>query len=323
MMLIILFVTLIIIRIVNPREVKTERIIYDYSLDANLDYKVYLKENEIFDANYLEMGGMYLTQLTDFLEITYDFRFLSQDTANLSYSYEIYPYIESVSGAGDNRDILWIKDYPDIASSKKTTDETRVNQSYSYIVRLDDYLAFVKEIQDLYQVSSEDTLVLNLQGKIYITVEDNVISKNFEQKIYIPLTQKLYKITSGEDVSIEDNLIEFDISFNRINLVAIVGLVLSFTILLLSIKFITLKEPKLEREIVLDKIYKEHASRLVKLINLTNDQIQPILIEKFKDLLIIADEIVQPIFYYEMDTNNVKVVDFMIFDSKRCYKFTL
>ena len=67
---------------------ESEKIV-KYSEKSNLDYKVYLVENEFYDEPYLDKDMLYVANLIDKILIDFDYNFESDDKENIDFDYKI------------------------------------------------------------------------------------------------------------------------------------------------------------------------------------------------------------------------------------------
>ncbi|QVK21599.1 hypothetical protein KHQ82_04560 [Mycoplasmatota bacterium] len=322
-LLILLFGILSILRYFSPKEVETEDSIYDYNFEGALDYYVYLKPNTIYDKHYLESDRLYISELTDFIDVRFNLNYSALEDAEISYNYVIYPSIESSTAQNSDDDIIWTKNYDNVSSAQEKFVGNEFIMSNNYKLYLDDYISFIDEVYKELDINTSNNLIINFKGNLIIEYDGKISSQEFSQRLEIPLKQKIYKIISDENFEISESIIELNIETSRTNIVALVVFICSIIMLILSIKFISIKEPKTDREITINKIFNEHSERLVQLATLTYDIPKLIVVDDFKDLLKIADEITQPIFYYIKDTNNNKIIEFLVFDNERSYSFIL
>ena len=59
-----------------------------YQESNNIDYKVYLKENNFFDDEYMLPGKTYITSLIDHIEVDFDYNIGFNDTIDADYKYK-------------------------------------------------------------------------------------------------------------------------------------------------------------------------------------------------------------------------------------------
>lgn len=68
--------------------------IYSYGTNFNLNYDVYLKENEFIENKKLQMGQVYVTDLIDYLDLQVQFQYKGSQTSDISYKYNIKGILE-------------------------------------------------------------------------------------------------------------------------------------------------------------------------------------------------------------------------------------
>ena len=66
---------------ISPNKDKSG-VIMDYTSSGNLDYKVYLKQNDFIDNSYLNAGEAYILDLIDHIEISSLYSFKSTVKTN-------------------------------------------------------------------------------------------------------------------------------------------------------------------------------------------------------------------------------------------------
>ena len=88
----------------------------DYTFDKlpfseknQIDYKVYLKENNFFDTKYLGMNQAYITSLIDYLDVNFNYNLVLDESRNGSYTY----YIKGIMSADiqNSSSSYWKKEY--------------------------------------------------------------------------------------------------------------------------------------------------------------------------------------------------------------------
>ena len=63
--------------------------VIQYKEKSNLDYKVYLLENDFYDKDYLGKDMLYVASLIDKIEIDFDYLFESDEKENLDFTYSV------------------------------------------------------------------------------------------------------------------------------------------------------------------------------------------------------------------------------------------
>ena len=57
-----------IVKAVNPEQASREKL-YSYNYTSNLNYKVYLKNNQFFTSPYIGMNKQYISSLIDHIDV--------------------------------------------------------------------------------------------------------------------------------------------------------------------------------------------------------------------------------------------------------------
>ena len=74
-----------------------------------IDYKVYLKDNDFFETEYLEKNKTYITNLIDHINVDFNYKIQFDHPVEGEYKYYVYATIESKKTNGDAN--YWSKDY--------------------------------------------------------------------------------------------------------------------------------------------------------------------------------------------------------------------
>lgn len=210
-----------------------------YSDSSNLDYKVYLKENDYYESEYLGKDKQYISSLIDYISTDYTYSFTTEEDVDLSYSYYV---MATLSIANSNGKEIFTKD-------EKLIDDTEIAQSNNIFkinqnVKIDyqSYNKLAKEFIDEYGITSEATLNVSLIVNVTGTVNgyDKNISENKVITLEIPLTQKTvdismnYTLSNNKDATIQyqetniDNKPMFALSVFAIciDILTIIGIIL-------------------------------------------------------------------------------------------------
>ena len=68
-----------------------------YKEDSDIDYKVYLKQNDFFEENYLDDNNRYIASLIDYINATFKYNILMEDKdVDFKYNYRIESNVEVI-----------------------------------------------------------------------------------------------------------------------------------------------------------------------------------------------------------------------------------
>ena len=112
-----------------------------YQESNNIDYKVYLKENNFFDDEYMLPGKTYITSLIDHIEVDFDYNIGFNDTIDADYKYKIIAKIEANKSDTTSKSNYWTKEYTLVEENLKSITK----------VKTDDFLPIVKEIEKIFR----------------------------------------------------------------------------------------------------------------------------------------------------------------------------
>ena len=101
-----------IVKALNPKQAGREKL-YSYNYTSNLNYKVYLKNNQFFTAPYIGMNKQYIASLIDHIDVDAVYNFQSTEELNYNYNYEIVATAKGLYQNTDGEDVeVWSKEYP-------------------------------------------------------------------------------------------------------------------------------------------------------------------------------------------------------------------
>lgn len=283
----------------------TEQKVINYDEKSNLDYKVYLKENDFYETPYLGKNMLYIASLIDKINIDFNYHFTSSENINLDFNYNIIGKL--VISDSEEKNTYYEKEYK-LLNDKKISMENNNNQIINENVAIDyDYYNnLANNFKMTFGVNTTSNLIIYLS--INKTGNDSQTMNNTSlMLIKIPLSEKAinikmdYKeidnsstILSGSYITI-DNLVYITAS--------IIFIILSIVALIKSIKLISLLMPNNKN------IYDKYVNRLLmeydRLIVETStkplfDNKEIIKIEKFQELLDVRDNLKLPITYYSV-----------------------
>lgn len=122
---IVLLIVLIFPSVFLLKSSFTANSILSYTEKGNVDYKVYLKENNFYTDKYLGKNMTYITSLVDYIDIDFNYNFDTNEKANLDYTYSIYANL--VITPEDNSKVLFDENYILVDDISK-----RVSNDYDY-----------------------------------------------------------------------------------------------------------------------------------------------------------------------------------------------
>lgn len=303
-----IFLTLLLLLIGSYYLIKSINVLsvlnVNYREKSNLDYKVYLKNNEFYDSEYLGKGMSYVASLIDKITADFNYTFDIDKESNIDFDYDITA--ELVISDSNKNNIFLKKEYILLKSTKEKMNNSKqysINKSIS--IDYDYYNAIANKFRISYGVETRSDLniYLNIHEKNSENNSFKLENKNV-MALTIPLSQKSINITLDyKDINKTSQVIKNSeiIINNYINLAIgtasiLVG-IMEF-IHLINLLLLT-KNKKTNYDKYINKILNEYDRLIVETTTAPNIQDKNIIkINKFEELLDVRDNLKLPIKYF-------------------------
>lgn len=185
------------------KEIHTEEdTLYSYELTADSEYKVYLTENNIYEAEWLEEGRMYARKLTDHIELLIKLSLTGTGTVTPSIegSYQLNAVLEGYYTEENEKKTIYEKKFP-LKEGELTQDESgNINLEEPLSISLEEYAGYLVEIEETLGGSTDKNFYVELSGKVVINAPDETQEKEFSYKLAIPVEpgSSFYSINKPE-----------------------------------------------------------------------------------------------------------------------------
>ena len=194
---------------------KNQLEVLHYEDDSDLSYKVWLKENEFYDEQYVEQENQYISELIDNIEADFEYEFKLQEDLSYNYDYGITA-TASVTDSKTGKTIYEFSEPIVERKNNKTNDEILINENIE--INYNKYNELMKKFVSQYDLKNVDS---NLNVKMDVNVDGD--TKKFNKKgitvmgVKIPLTTNTVSIdTSYESLNSEKIIpIESSIPLNK------------------------------------------------------------------------------------------------------------
>ena len=297
-----------------------------YKEENNIDYKVYLKENDFFGEPYIEKGKTYITSFIDYIHIDYEYNINLTESVNSTCKYKVVAQIEAnkSEGAGGN---YWTKKY-DV--TKETKDEINNKSNYTITQSVDiDYNKYNEILNEFKKRAG----INNSEGilKVYLVIDSDVSGKEVDTEIdsklmlQLPLSQMAIEATIDSDVNNNVKEVSKVTRDRGILYLGLITLGLSFIAMGIFCIWIYFRNKGVyarsnKYELEINKILSTYDSIIVnteKELNLEDYNI--IEVESFQELIDAHSEIRMPINYYHTDYYS----EFILLNDKTAWKYAL
>jgi len=277
-----------------------------YTENSNLDYKVYLKENEFFKENYLEKDNQYIASLIEYVEANFVYELVSsQQNVDFDYEYAIMADVEVKEKGSHN---LLYEYQEELIKNKKysanTSNAFKINEKLS--IDYNKYNDLIKKFVDTYDLEGcNATLTINM----YVEILDDEFKYNEQNKtpvitLSIPLTTKTMAIDIESNAVNQNDINIYKTMYNSEALFGAVIFLVAGLVLILKLKRFT-KDTESETALYnmkLRKIMMSYSSYIQKIGNEYDFGKRQILeVRVFEDLLQIRETINQPVLMEEKE----------------------
>lgn len=299
-----------------------------YNETGNIDYKVYLKSNDDYNAPFLEKGRKYIASLIDHIDVNYDYKFKADKNMRYVCNY----YIMALATIVDS-DEKPIYEKEECLLNKKTKEFTGEEAPLSEKISLDygEYNKIISDFSSKYLLTGNKN---NLKVTMYIELKaqngemDSQIVDKSEMYLDVPLTTQ----TLAVDLSykeIDDHGEKVEVSKNKT--INIISIVLGIILLLISLGYFYIimanRRAKLRMLSSYEKekaeIFKKYADIISNIDDFSSVKTDGLIdVDKFSDLLNIRDCIDKPILFTEIEDKNKNAL-FMVVDNEITYRYIL
>lgn len=282
-----------------------------YKENSNLDYKVYLKDNEFYESPYLGKDMIYIASLIDSIKVDFNYLFSIDMDSNVDFTYGIYGKLIIADESGQNT--YFEKEY-NLLDSKKVSMENAKSKEIAESISIDyDYYnRLANDFKMSYAVDTTSYLKVYLKiMKINASTEEKfALNDNDELVITIPLSEKSIEIkmdytnlNETSQILANSSLAVDDKTELVISVVLLIGSLIFFVKLLQLLSLLKVRKNKFDKYI--NKLLVEYDRLIVETVsspNLSDNNV--IKIKKFEELLDVRDNLKLPIMYYNLTSHH-------------------
>ena len=295
-----------------------------YKEDNNVSYKVFLKENNYFDSNYLEEGKTYIASLIDYINIDYTYKLDFTEEVSGSYKYFLRATVKA-NKPNNEEGTYWSKDYNLKDEVTREFEDTRA------VVITDseniDYATYNKILSDFKKDYDLDT---DGELEIALVVETFVNNDSFKKKIpsklslSIPLLEKAVNANISKNVVDNANCIVSKLPKDKmlytiIKTIGIFVILLSIVLAIGSVIRYRIFSRNNEFELQLNRLLTNHDSIIASVEELPDiSDYNVVDVVSFNELLDVYNEVRMPINYCRV--GKVKAI-FLIINDNMAWKY--
>ena len=287
---------------IRPNTRTEEVVVNSYNITTAASYRVHLKENNVFEEEFLEEGRVYPSAITDFINIDFKSELAMTNALSISGDYIIQAVLEGYQTGKDEEKVpVYEKIYPIIDGRviESVTSSASINESLS--IDRAAYRNYAQEIENALGGETGKDFYVELSGKYIVDGEE----KAFSYRIDIPINNdKFYEIRKAEPVEDsgdikESNLVNVMPAFSSYAIFILLLFVAAGIIVFVRFFTSNMEGKELEQK-KLSELMRKYGSRMVCIENLPDiSQKSEIRVKSITDLIELADEIREPVLYIE------------------------
>lgn len=332
MRLIILSISLLLcfsfsLILINKSVIKKEVEMLKYSEKVDVDYLVYLKENEFYEEPFLESGMNYVASLIDHISVFFDYNFKASEKIDAIFYYDIDAELAIKDAKGEKK--ILSKEYNLINNKVITNDATNsisisgqsVDIDYNY------YNEIAQKFKKSYNIDSISELIVTMSIRKMTDIDFDGFDQVKKISLTIPLTQKAINIKLIPSENNDNTKIINTGGYQIINKtflgLSILLMLLSLFIIFRIFKLLLLilpKKTKLDKKV--NKILKTYDRLIANVTTFPNlKEYKVVKVTDFNELVDIRDNLKRPIFYYNVKKG--EKCHFYITDENTIYLLTM
>ena len=301
-----------------------------YNEIGDVDYRVYLKENDYYDESYLDAGMQYIASLINTINVDFNYEVHTTEELDYHYNYEITANLV-VTDRNNSSRVLYER--PEALVSNKTVQVTDNNFVINEDVDIDydEYNDYVNAFKSDYALNVDSNLVITLSVTTVGDYEPTGDELNLDNEISItiPLSEQTIDIAMQTEDNIDNNGVISNVTESGITspvsfIAGIIFDLIGIALFGVAVYIYLSNNPKDIYETEVNKILKNYDRLIVtsKRPNINENEFQKVIrVTSIEELIDAYETTKQPIIYYEVIPGEKSY--FVIINGDILYKLTI
>jgi len=307
--------------LLTARYTEVEEIYYNYKSTGSIDYKVYLKPNTMYDEAYLEKDRYYIFRFIDRIEMNFNYKYEANADGDLSAKYSVIAYLQGLHG--DENEVLWSKKFVLVPEKTTRIQDSTFEISFGLPVYLDNYTSLKEELYMESEVNAPVVLNIVFDVNTVAQTEKGTVEDTVSPSLNIPIGNTVIRIDGQPTATGENKIsqtVKHRLPVNKGLIYSLAGLAAAFLVVAILVSSAKTAPPPDEFEKTIARIFKEYSERLAGMEHTISYQFSEVInVSSIDDMIKIADEIGQPVFYYKVNSSVERKIEFFVFDNNRVY----
>lgn len=255
-----------------------------YTVDAEADYMVYLKDNDYYAEKFLPSGMQYVANLISVMLVELDYKFETEDDLQVEYGYEIVALAKAAE-RDDEAKVLYEETQVLKTRELSTAEDGRIEISEKVNLDYQKYYNYMNDFRSDLGVAAKCFLEL----KMIVTLSGDVKAED-EIVLEIPISGQTISVTTnagkiGREVKVGKEETEIFVRNWSLIIVGSVIIVISLVLIVAIIYYHATRYNENLYEKALRKILKEYDTLIVEGSETIYEQLNVVRVESFKELL--------------------------------------
>jgi|WetSurMetagenome_2_1015567.scaffolds.fasta_scaffold112066_2 hypothetical protein len=268
-----------------------------YTQTGSYTYRVYLKNNTLYDASFLLPGqGEYFKQIIDGINASITYTYQSNRSGGINGNYSIDAEIKTD---------LWTKKYPLTEPTPFSSNNQTATITQQFLVNSSFYDQIVGQINtETGVIAPNPLLIIHTNIILSQATDQGTIHAQLSPELSMTLTQKTLDIsenlTSSKTGALSRQTTQYhEAVIMQKNIFTVVAV--SVAIILCAVLMFTKSKPdeKNETERTIKRIYKKNGDWIVKTLTPPPTALQHLLrLASIEDIIKIGEDLNKPLFHY-------------------------
>ena len=284
--------------------------VVNYNEKGALNYRVYLKENNFYETNYLDENMIYVANLIDNINLDFNYDFNIEEPTELTFTYQVLADLV-ISSQNGNSNFLE-KTYN--LTTEKTlplNNQKDLNINENIKIDYDYYNSIANNYKAMYSVDTNSYLRVYVKVNKKNNETDEVVinDSNEMASIMIPLSQRAVEFTlntqntDSNNKAVSDSKLIFNSNNFAIELVFAILAIVSLVKIIKLLVLLTERKNSFDKYVL--KLLKEYDRLIVETTTgLDFSKYNRIKVKSFEELLDVRDNLKLPIMYYNVSKHN-------------------
>lgn len=292
----------------------------EYAVAGNIDYKVYLKDNDYYTEKSLDSGMQYIANLISVIGVDYNYELEGDDNLNANYQYEIIATAKATD-RNDKSKVLYEQEEILKSSGAMPVEGGKVAIRDQVDIDYDRYNNYMRNFRSDFGIAANCLLDLKMVVKV-----DGAIKAEDTLAMNIPLSDQTVDITIDTNAINREEKVGKEITnlYLKNPPLLVVGSAITVISIILAIIIIYYYATRYNDNLyekALHKILKENDTYIVNASETIYELTSVIRVDSFKELMDASQAESAPIIFLEVIPGEKSY--FIVNGANTTYRYTL